>query len=192
MRRSVFISVLAILFFVGVVTVVSYVTMKSRQTKKTEPIDAQQVQEDVTLQGRLICLPHRDRSGPQTLECVRGIETDGGNNYGLRDTSSDYVNLAQLDGRSWAEVRGRLVEKRDENYDSAGVLEIESVLARSLGERIKQCMLKSDENSRKVCDSLVKKIREFWECEEAGWPVQETYPRRCILPNGTELIEPLP
>lgn len=38
------------------------------------------------MQGKVICLQHRDTSGPQTLECDLGIQTDQGLNYAL-DTS---------------------------------------------------------------------------------------------------------
>lgn len=42
--------------------------------------------EEVTLLGSYICLPHVDTSGPQTMECAFGLETDEGDNYAL-DTS---------------------------------------------------------------------------------------------------------
>lgn len=36
-----------------------------------------------TLSGVQTCLPHKDTSGPQTLECAIGIETDAGEYYSL-------------------------------------------------------------------------------------------------------------
>jgi hypothetical protein len=36
-----------------------------------------------TLTGEVICLPHADTSGPQTLECAIGMRTDTGENYAL-------------------------------------------------------------------------------------------------------------
>ena len=40
----------------------------------------------VTLRGEYVCLPHRDTSGPQTLECALGLKADNGLYYAL-DTS---------------------------------------------------------------------------------------------------------
>ena len=36
-----------------------------------------------TLTGTYVCLPHKDTSGPQTLECAFGIKTDEGDYYAL-------------------------------------------------------------------------------------------------------------
>ncbi len=36
-----------------------------------------------SLSGEVICLPHKDQTGPQTLECAFGILADDGNNYSL-------------------------------------------------------------------------------------------------------------
>lgn len=36
-----------------------------------------------TLAGEVVCLPHRDTSGPQTMECAIGLRTDIGEHYAL-------------------------------------------------------------------------------------------------------------
>ncbi len=36
-----------------------------------------------TLTGEYVCLPHRDTSGPQTMECALGIKTDAGDYYAV-------------------------------------------------------------------------------------------------------------
>lgn len=36
-----------------------------------------------TLTGEQACLPHRDTSGPQTLECAIGLRTDAGEYYAI-------------------------------------------------------------------------------------------------------------
>lgn len=35
--------------------------------------------QETNLEGVIICLPHRDTSGPQTLECAIGLQTSQGN-----------------------------------------------------------------------------------------------------------------
>ncbi len=39
--------------------------------------------EKVTVTGKQICLPHKDTTGPQTLECAIGFKIDDGENYVL-------------------------------------------------------------------------------------------------------------
>jgi hypothetical protein len=36
-----------------------------------------------TLTGEQVCLPHKDTSGPQTLECAIGLKTDVGEYYAI-------------------------------------------------------------------------------------------------------------
>lgn len=43
-----------------------------------------------TLTGIHVCLPHKDTSGPQTLECALGMQTDNGDYYAL-----DFTMLSQ-------------------------------------------------------------------------------------------------
>jgi hypothetical protein len=43
-----------------------------------------------TLTGRYLCLPHTNTSGPQTMECALGMQTDDGAYYGL-----DFTNASQ-------------------------------------------------------------------------------------------------
>lgn len=39
--------------------------------------------EATVIEGEVVCLPHRDTTGPTTLECAYGVKTDEGNYYGL-------------------------------------------------------------------------------------------------------------
>lgn len=45
----------------------------------------------VTLTGKQVCLPHRDTTGPQTLECAIGMQTTDGKYYGL-----DFALMSQI------------------------------------------------------------------------------------------------
>lgn len=38
---------------------------------------------NATLEGEVVCLPHKDTSGPQTLECGFGLKADDGAHYAL-------------------------------------------------------------------------------------------------------------
>lgn len=43
-----------------------------------------------TLTGEVVCLPHADTDGPQTMECAYGLRTDTGEYYAL-----DFTLLSQ-------------------------------------------------------------------------------------------------
>ena len=39
--------------------------------------------QEVTLKGTFVCLPHKDTSGPQTMECAQGLKAEDGNFYAV-------------------------------------------------------------------------------------------------------------
>lgn len=41
------------------------------------------IPKETSLQGEVVCLPHKDTSGPQTLECAIGLKATDGNYYAL-------------------------------------------------------------------------------------------------------------
>ncbi len=54
----------------------------------------------------------------------------------------------------------------------------------TLREKLLDCMPKSDMGSKKICDALIKTITSYNQCVEAGFPIQESYPEQCRLPDG--------
>lgn len=49
--------------------------------KQGDPSDI--VSYRATLEGEVVCLPHKDTTGPTTLECAFGLKTDVGEHYAL-------------------------------------------------------------------------------------------------------------
>lgn len=80
----------------------------------------------ISVSGEMVCLPHQDQTGPQTLECAFGLLAQDGHYYGLRDSSSDYSNLMGSGG-SQVTVTGTFYPQTDTKYQSVGVIEVESV-----------------------------------------------------------------
>lgn len=58
-----------------------FVLVSGCATKPSEPPVVDRLR--TTLVGVHECLPHRDTSGPQTMECALGILTDDGRHYAL-------------------------------------------------------------------------------------------------------------
>ncbi len=42
-----------------------------------------------------------------------------------------------------------------------------------------------------ACNNAHADIRSFEECMQAGYPIMETYPRRCHVPGGPTFTETL-
>lgn len=77
---------------------------------------------EITVTGTTICLPHKNSSGPQTLECALGIKADDGNNYALNDPGWRF--LIGTGNGVRVEIAGKLSKNQNDKYDSAGVIEI--------------------------------------------------------------------
>lgn len=89
-------------------------------------------QEEVTIRGTVVCLPHRDTDGPQTLECAFGIRDQSGTYYALRDPNPDHQLISSIAVDSDVEISGVLEVGEHELYQSSGVLEIRSVAPREV------------------------------------------------------------
>ncbi len=82
--------------------------------------------EPITVTGEVVCLPHKDTSGPQTLECAIGIKDDRGTYYAL--LSDDPTQTGSLPTGSRVEIAGRLQEASSTSkYNTAGTLLVLSI-----------------------------------------------------------------
>lgn len=83
------------------------------------------VGQSVSYTGKLICLPHKDRSGPQTLECAYGLETSDGKFHGLRDSKQQVFNFQT--GET-VKVTGKIIETSPTQiYDIVDTVEVTSI-----------------------------------------------------------------
>lgn len=80
---------------------------------------------DIRVPGEVICLPHRDQSGPQTLECAFGIQASDKTNFGLSDL--DYKFLMDMETGKQYTVTGRFKANTSDIYNSLGIIEITDV-----------------------------------------------------------------
>ena len=93
------------------------------------PIEETVTPRQITVTGKVICLPHKDTSGPQTMECAFGIKDIAGTNYALRDPEMKYVTNLQMDTDTT--ISGMLdtssATDPQQKYDVAGTIEISNV-----------------------------------------------------------------
>lgn len=66
------------------------------------------------------------------------------------------------------------------------------VSTQSVAQQLQDCLPKSDMASKAKCDQLLLTIQTFDGCVEAGFAVQESYPERCLLPDGRSFTKQYP
>lgn len=83
----------------------------------------------LTIQGEIVCLPHRDSDGPQTLECAYGLEGDDMNFYALRDQEAPLSTstITSFPTGTLVTVVGEFTIEEDDRYATVGALEIRSI-----------------------------------------------------------------
>lgn len=85
-----------------------------------------QSSQDVTFEGRVVCLPHHNMDGPHTLECAIGLQTDEGIYYGLKSETSDTSLSATAGSDKRVRVTGTLKEEASDTYQSIGIITVTS------------------------------------------------------------------
>jgi hypothetical protein len=82
--------------------------------------------QQATLEGKMICLPHKNQDGPQTLECAIGFTSDNGKTYAIQSDSPDIA----LSGAAGSDKKVRItgvVSADDTNskYKTDGKLRVD-------------------------------------------------------------------
>jgi membrane-bound inhibitor of C-type lysozyme len=77
---------------------------------------------DVTIKGQIVCLPHKNQSGPQTMECAYGLQAANGQYYGLSDKDPQYQNISAAAMNTPVEVSGSISLTGDSKYDTIGTI----------------------------------------------------------------------
>jgi hypothetical protein len=79
---------------------------------------------EVTIEGKVVCLQHRNTSGAQTLECAVGLQSTDGKYYSISSDPSDITISAAAGSDRKIRIRGLLTEKADSKYISDGVITV--------------------------------------------------------------------
>jgi hypothetical protein len=113
-KKFLFASTIIVAFALAVVGV-TLVLVNTFQTQQVA-LDGTKV----VISGEVACLPHKDTSGPQTLECALGLHSDDNRYYALKDAPSS-VNS---DVGQRIEVHGTLSTANSSIYDIAGTITV--------------------------------------------------------------------
>ncbi len=97
---------------------------KSKQIVPVLPTPTQIPGAHITVSGTFMCLPHKDQTGIQTMECAFGLMDDNKTYYGLRDSDPGYKNISSVPGNSRVTIDGMFYPQDNEKYPTVGTIEI--------------------------------------------------------------------
>ena len=81
----------------------------------------------ITVDGTTVCLPHKDQSGPTTLECTIGLQADDGRYWAWRQSVGDRKVLP-TPVNSRIQVTGTIIDPLPgEKYDIIGIIDATNV-----------------------------------------------------------------
>ena len=81
----------------------------------------------ITIEGMMVCLPHKNTEGPQTLECAFGLQDDNGRYFALSDTDPSYNNISDVPMNTRVKVDGNFKLRTGSSYKDIGVIEVVGV-----------------------------------------------------------------
>lgn len=129
-RKSSLISIIVIVVMAVVVAAIVATTVigggSGHQPGVTTPTleDGQ----SVTLDGTILCLPHKNTSGPQTEECAYGFKDDNNIYYSLRDDTNNYSNFMGQPMNSRVRIVGTFhAQTATTIYQDVGTITITSI-----------------------------------------------------------------
>lgn len=114
----------AVLFVVVVVVAILLLWVETSKAPAPPNNTTPPIGQETTIEGDIVCLPHKDTSGPQTLECAYGVKLNNGTYYGLADSDGTYRNISSLPVGKKARLAGTLREEPSNQYQSVGVFTV--------------------------------------------------------------------
>lgn len=78
----------------------------------------------ITVTGEIVCLTHKDTSGPVDAMCAIGLTGDDGKNYAL--SADDPTLTGSIPTGQQVKITGSFAEQSSQ-YNSAGIIKVESL-----------------------------------------------------------------
>lgn len=108
-----------VLLVIGVLAVVITNSTSTEQSSIEPPAEG-----PIRIQGEVVCLPHKNTDGPQTLECAFGLKDKDGLYYALKDSRDDHSNITSIPTGKQVVVTGTLEHGEDSVYQTVGTIEV--------------------------------------------------------------------
>lgn len=117
------------LFIVGVVVFLVKTDRLPPSEDGSEPLPSvtSSPQGKVVKSGKILCLPHKEQSDFQTLECAYGLQDDEGIYYALSDTNPSYENISAAPMNTKVIVEGDFSPQQSQIYPSIGIILVSKI-----------------------------------------------------------------
>lgn len=79
-----------------------------------------------TFEGTVVCMPHKNTDGPQTLECAIGIKTEEGAYYSIKTNDLQHELNSKAGSDKKVRITGAVTADPSPIYQSSGVLNLEA------------------------------------------------------------------
>ncbi|OGG03106.1 hypothetical protein A2W14_04520 [Candidatus Gottesmanbacteria bacterium RBG_16_37_8] len=84
-------------------------------------------EDQITIEGQIDCLPHRETTRGVTLECAIGLRGKDNKYYSLQGLDQQDLISGALEAGQNVKISGVLTSSSDSRYDTAGTIEVASV-----------------------------------------------------------------
>ncbi|MBM3283145.1 hypothetical protein FJY90_02730 [Candidatus Gottesmanbacteria bacterium] len=100
-----------------------YILVDQINIVDTQPVEKRQIK----IEGQIDCLPHRDTSGGETLECAIGLQDKDGMYYGLQGLNQQDLISGKITAGKKVVITGIFTPSQDSKYNTIGTIEVVSV-----------------------------------------------------------------
>lgn len=122
-RTIIILSVIGLIIITGLA--LAYV---SAITQPLPPLSDTVTPGPINVTGQMVCLPHKNAAGPQTMECAFGVKADDGRYYGLQGLDQHQLINGNLTTQMHVTVKGSVTRPdHSERYDVAGNILVSSI-----------------------------------------------------------------
>ncbi len=102
-RKGILIILSTLVLITGIILAFTIGPKKAGPEHPLVPVDEAG---EIVVHGEMVCLPHKNTDGPQTLECAFGLKGTNGHYYALRDSDPTYKNISNVQMGIEVEVTG--------------------------------------------------------------------------------------
>lgn len=86
-------------------------------------------QGNIAIAGSVVCLPHRNPNGPQTMECAYGLKDAQGRYFGLSGSDPQHKDISTVGMNTPVLVRGTFSVSSSTQYPTIGIIQVKSISA---------------------------------------------------------------
>lgn len=112
-----------VVFLVAVVLLVGAILIIGNVVKAPSPKENSRM----SVKGELVCLPHKDTDGPQTLECAYGFKAEDGKYYALKEKDPDHPIFADKELKKAVTIEGSFASEKSNIYQQEGVITVDKL-----------------------------------------------------------------